>query len=221
MTQVPGRPVYGYRRVYRELRARAGDGGESYHGASLGRELVQQHLGFQQTQRAGYMNDTNKVMRVTLYKELAFLGSADWAVDLQSKDGNKNNDGSGPLFVNFPPYPCVNLEGGIRTTSCQWEGPSPGIPTTTSNLVSSFSPSPVVIVVSGDTFPTTLRAPPIEYPYMPVVGVVDGSSYTVLSGTITLNSGGTSLVTGLPAPTTTTQTDTKDRLRGGRHRHYN
>ncbi|KAL4733440.1 glycoside hydrolase superfamily [Aspergillus similis] len=39
-------------------------------------------LVFNETQWAGYMNETNKAVRVALYEELGFLGSADWAVDL-------------------------------------------------------------------------------------------------------------------------------------------
>ncbi|OKL59810.1 hypothetical protein UA08_04985 [Talaromyces atroroseus] len=124
------------------------------------------------------------------------------------------------MVVNFPLYLLISYEGGVSATSWvavpsiivsqisffQWEGPSLGIPTTTFNLVSSFSPPLVILVLPGDIFPTTLYPPPIESPYTPQVGVVNGSSYTVFSGTITLNDGGISLVIDLLSPTTTTQT---------------
>ncbi|KAI3089146.1 CAZyme family GH18 [Penicillium roqueforti] len=48
-------------------------------------------LVFNETQWAGYMNDTNKAVRTTLYESLNFLGTSDWAVDLQSEDGNEEN----------------------------------------------------------------------------------------------------------------------------------
>ncbi|KAL4862258.1 hypothetical protein BDV12DRAFT_203209 [Aspergillus spectabilis] len=214
-------------------------------------------LVFNETQRAGFMNNTNKEVRIALYEQLGFLGSEDWAVDLQSEDGNEEHEGSGviyidpiifsepsptvagyppftmvwptsslatPMVVNFPPYLFITCEGGVPTTSWvsvpstmvshisffQWEGPSSGIPTTTFNLVSSFSPSPVTVVVPDNAFPSVLYPPPIESPYTPQVGVVDGSSYTVMSGTIMLNGGGgTSLITYLPSPTITTQTVTE------------
>lgn len=63
----------------------------------------------QQTNWAGYMNDTNKLVRKALYSDLTFLGTADWAVDLQSADGTDSSSGSGSdsnnetiyMFVRF------------------------------------------------------------------------------------------------------------------------
>ena len=214
-------------------------------------------LVFNETQWAGYMNDTNKAVRTSLYEELNFLGIADWAVDLQSEDGNEDTGGSGviyidesifdestpevagyppftmvwpisslstPLVVNFPPYAWVYNDGGYERTSWvsvpstvvshvsffQWTKPTSGIPTATVNLTSSFSPTPISLVVSGDAMPTILYPPPISEPYTPEVAVVDSSTYTVLSGTITINDGtGTSLVSNIPSPATTTQTVTE------------
>lgn len=47
------------------------------------------------TQWVAYMNDSNKLYRQTLYETLTFLGTADWAVDLQSLDGTGASSGSG------------------------------------------------------------------------------------------------------------------------------
>lgn len=43
---------------------------------------------YNETQWVAYMNDSNKATRKSLYADLTFLGSADWAVDLQSIDGD-------------------------------------------------------------------------------------------------------------------------------------
>jgi chitinase len=210
-------------------------------------------LVYNDTQFAAYMNDTNKAVRTALYKEFYFLGTSDWAVDLQSEDGNEDTGGSGviyispsifdepsptvagyppftmvwptsslvtPMVVQFPPYPYIVYDGPYPITSWvpvpsttvsavsfeQWDGPSQGIPSTTFNLVSSFSPAPVTIVVSGGD-PTVLYPPPISTPYTPQVVVVNSTSYTAISGVIT--GPGTDLVTGIPTPTTTTTTVTQ------------
>lgn len=57
-------------------------------------------LVFNDTQWAAYMNDTNKAVRTTLYENLNFLGIADWAVDLQSEDGNEDSAGSGVIYIS-------------------------------------------------------------------------------------------------------------------------
>ncbi|KAJ5713929.1 uncharacterized protein N7483_011110 [Penicillium malachiteum] len=61
--------------------------------------LVHEHLGLQQDSM-GYMNDTNKAVRTTLYENLNFLGISDWAVDLQSEDGNEDSVGSGVIYIS-------------------------------------------------------------------------------------------------------------------------
>lgn len=58
------------------------------------------------TQWVAYMNETNKAVRVELYKSLGFLGFADWAVDLQSEDGTSSDndtDSTGDDFVYIDP----------------------------------------------------------------------------------------------------------------------
>ncbi|KAJ5559833.1 hypothetical protein N7513_002232 [Penicillium frequentans] len=214
-------------------------------------------LVYNETQWAAYMNDTNKAVRTTLYENLNFLGISDWAVDLQSEDGNEDSAGSGVIYispsifnetdpivagyppftmvwptstldsqmtVNFPPYPYVYNEGGYDYTSWvsvpsrtvdqmsffQWSGPPSGIPTTTYTLSSSFSPSPITIIGSDDNLPMVFYPPPIETPFTTPFAVVDGSSYMVMDGTITLgDTDGLSIVTGIPSPAATAQTVTE------------
>lgn len=49
-----------------------------------------------------YMNDANKIVRTALYKHYNFGGTADWAVDLQSYDGDNGSgsDGSSIVYVD-------------------------------------------------------------------------------------------------------------------------
>jgi chitinase len=49
------------------------------------------------------MNDSNKAVRKLLYKDLTFLGTSDWAVDLQSEDGDSSSSGSsggGTVYID-------------------------------------------------------------------------------------------------------------------------
>lgn len=59
---------------------------------------------FNNTQWVAYMNDTNKGTRKVLFPALHFLGSADWAVDLQSESGgsgsNNGNSSSGNVYID-------------------------------------------------------------------------------------------------------------------------
>lgn len=51
-------------------------------------------LVFNDTQWVAYMNNSNKATRKFLYPGLNFLGTADWAVDLQSEHGSLQGSGS-------------------------------------------------------------------------------------------------------------------------------
>lgn len=57
---------------------------------------------FNNTQWVAYMDAENKATRKALYPGLAFLGDADWAVDLQSEDGGKqsNSSSDGLMYVD-------------------------------------------------------------------------------------------------------------------------
>ena len=51
-------------------------------------------LVYNDTQWVAYMNDSNKAVRTVLYESLTFLGIADWAVDLQSEEGDGDSSSS-------------------------------------------------------------------------------------------------------------------------------
>ncbi|KAH3052098.1 hypothetical protein KXW01_000618 [Aspergillus fumigatus] len=60
---------------------------------------------FNDTEWVAYMDEDNKATRKALYPGLAFLGTADWAVDLQSETGggsgsNPNSSSGGTIYVN-------------------------------------------------------------------------------------------------------------------------
>ncbi|KAK1766312.1 killer toxin subunits alpha/beta [Phialemonium atrogriseum] len=61
-------------------------------------------LVFNNTQWVAYMDDDNKVFREGLYQGIGFLGTADWAVDLQSDsgtgDGSGDSDSSSTIYVD-------------------------------------------------------------------------------------------------------------------------
>ncbi|KAI0419879.1 class V chitinase Chi100 [Xylaria grammica] len=49
---------------------------------------------FNETEWVAYMNETNKNTKKVLYPLISFLGTADWAVDLQSETGSGSGSGS-------------------------------------------------------------------------------------------------------------------------------
>jgi chitinase len=60
---------------------------------------------FNDTEWVAYMDEDNKATRKALFPGLAFLGIADWAVDLQSENGggsgsNDNSSSGGTIYVN-------------------------------------------------------------------------------------------------------------------------
>ncbi|KAH8682019.1 hypothetical protein BX600DRAFT_407914 [Xylariales sp. PMI_506] len=59
---------------------------------------------YNETQWVAFMNDSNKEYRKTLYTDLTFLGTADWAVDLQSLDGDgeTNDNGTYQCMTEYP-----------------------------------------------------------------------------------------------------------------------
>lgn len=61
-------------------------------------------LVYDETQWVGYMDDTIKASRASLYRSYNFLGTADWAVDLQSFNGDSGSNGeSGAAIVSVSP----------------------------------------------------------------------------------------------------------------------
>ncbi len=59
-------------------------------------------LVYDDTQWVGYMDDSTKANRASLYKSYNFLGTADWAVDLQSFDGD-GGSGQSSTVVSVSP----------------------------------------------------------------------------------------------------------------------
>ncbi|PKX96685.1 class V chitinase Chi100 [Aspergillus novofumigatus IBT 16806] len=80
---------------------------------------------FNDTEWVAYMDEDNKATRKALYPGLAFLGTADWAVDLQSENGggsgsNDNSSSGGTIYVNPDIWnsaaPVVTAPPGALTT---------------------------------------------------------------------------------------------------------
>lgn len=66
-------------------------------------------LVYQDDQWVSYMDDTTKASRAAYYRGLGFLGTVDWAVDLQEfqsdDDGNPNDDDDDAGLPVAPPMP--------------------------------------------------------------------------------------------------------------------
>ncbi|KAI0403693.1 class V chitinase Chi100 [Xylaria palmicola] len=79
---------------------------------------------FNQTEWVAYMNETSKTARKILYPLLSFLGTADWAVDLQDETGesssgsgsDSDSDSDSTIYINPTiwemPTPVVTAEPG-------------------------------------------------------------------------------------------------------------
>lgn len=57
---------------------------------------------YNETEWAAYINDTNKNDRLSGYVTLGFLGTADWAIDYQSPDGNGGTGDDGSFWAIDP-----------------------------------------------------------------------------------------------------------------------
>jgi chitinase len=58
---------------------------------------------YDDTQWVGYMDDSNKADRISLYQTYNFGGTADWAIDLQSFTGDASNGDEGAAIVYVDP----------------------------------------------------------------------------------------------------------------------
>jgi chitinase len=113
---------------------------------------------YDSTQWVAYMSNKTKAGRTSLYKSYNFLGTADWALDLQSFNGDADNSGaaasvvtidptiwsiavsqatcSAPCILVLPPYPLgstTTLSWPILTTTLLSSGAS-GIKTITTTI---------------------------------------------------------------------------------------
>ncbi|KAI0476854.1 class V chitinase Chi100 [Xylaria cf. heliscus] len=165
------------------------------------------------TQWVAYMNSTNKAVRTELYQGLAFLGTADWAIDLADPGTDGEDNGSGTstdsssastIYVNpdiwssatpvvtalpgvtlvWPPLP---LTTPTTITFPPWTTTvSYGSLTTTTSKGAdgSVTTEPWYVYVS---YLTVITIPPVTTTAIPVWGVIlpSGSS---TGGTIVLSS---------------------------------
>jgi chitinase len=157
-------------------------------------------------QWVAYMDKNNKATRKALYPALNFLGSADWAVDLQSENGNggggkSSSDknvyidpnvwnsvspvvtGSPGVTLIWPPKPLLTpttISFAPWTTMVTYSS----LTTKTSTLsAGGITTYPAYIYVS---FQTIITIPPVVTTEIPVWGVSISSDYT--SGPIVLTS---------------------------------
>jgi chitinase len=111
-------------------------------------------LVYNNTQWAAYMNDTNKQTREVIYGALSFLGSSDWAVDLQvefGSDSGSSSSGSSGSGDNI-----VYIDPGIWSSASAEITALPGV-----TLI--WPPKPLAT-------PTTITFPPwtttVSYSYL-------------------------------------------------------
>lgn len=167
---------------------------------------------FNQTQWVAYMDQDNKAQRKGLYSGINFMGSADWAVDLQSDDGDGDGDGDGSggdgganqtVFIDPAIWgsatPRVTAPPGVTLIWPPMPLPTPTTitfpPWTTSVSYSSLSTitstgsdgsittSPIFVYI---TWETVLTIPPVTTTAIPVWGVTLDESST--DGVILLTS---------------------------------
>ncbi|KAH6648205.1 hypothetical protein BKA67DRAFT_683676 [Truncatella angustata] len=164
---------------------------------------------FNDTQWVAYMDDANKETRKALYPGLNFLGSADWAVDLQSENGDGNGTSgksdssaqtvyidpdiwssatplvSGPpgATLIWPPMPlgsATTISFPLWTTTITYSSLTSRTSTLTDGSTSTY---PAYVDVS---WLTVLTIPPVTTTAIPVWGVtLDTSS---IGGPIVLTS---------------------------------
>ncbi|KAF2634388.1 class V chitinase Chi100 [Massarina eburnea CBS 473.64] len=161
---------------------------------------------FNDTQWVAYMDEDNKAIRKELYPGLAFLGDADWSVDLQSENGGNstsNSSSGGVMYVDpniwasatqivtalpgvtliWPPMPLetpTTITFPLWTTSVTYSSLTTR---TTTRSDGSTSTYPWYVYVS---WLTVLTIPPVTTTAIPIWGVSFDTSQT--NGEITLTS---------------------------------
>lgn len=94
-----------------------------------------------------YMDDANKNTRIAQFKSHNFGGTADWAVDLQSYDGDNGNSNDGSSIVYVDP----SIWTGLTSTGGETSGGTSG---TSNNFPIAYEP-PCVIVLPPYPLGTT------------------------------------------------------------------
>ncbi|KAF1732354.1 Killer toxin subunits alpha/beta [Beauveria bassiana] len=162
---------------------------------------------FNNTQWVAHMSPQNKAFRKLLYKGMNFLGTADWAVDLQSESGEESDGAadshktiyvdpniwqSATQLVTAPPgatlvWPPMPLASPTTITFEPWSTvvsySSPTIKTTTRSGITSTYPANVYV-----TWHTVLSIPPLVATAIPVWGVPLNNGSSTGGGPIILTS---------------------------------
>lgn len=159
---------------------------------------------FNNTQWVAHMTPKNKAFRMLLYKNMKFLGTADWAVDLQSESGTENGGDSFNKTIWVDPgiwhsaTPAVTAQPGMTLI---WPPMPLGGPTTitfppwtTEITYSSLTTRTETKDGTTTTYPgyfrvtwdTVLTIPPLTTTAIPVWGVSLNTSTT--GGVIVLTS---------------------------------
>ncbi|ATY65223.1 class V chitinase [Cordyceps militaris] len=162
---------------------------------------------FNNTQWVAHMSPQNKDFRKLLYKGMNFLGTADWAVDLQSESGEGPDEAadshktiyidpkiwqSATQLVTAPPgatlvWPPMPLASPTTITFEPWSTvvsySSPTIKTTTRSGITSTYPAYVYV-----TWHTVLSIPPLVTTAIPVWGVTLNNASSTGGGPIILTS---------------------------------
>ncbi|KAM3467667.1 hypothetical protein MY5147_008700 [Beauveria neobassiana] len=162
---------------------------------------------FNNTQWVAHMSPQNKAFRKLLYKGINLLGTADWAVDLQSESGEESDGAadshktiyvdpkiwqSATQLVTAPPgatlvWPPMPLASPTTITFEPWSTvvsySSPTIKTTTRSGITSTYPANVYV-----TWHTVLSIPPLVATAIPVWGVPLNNASSTGGGPIILTS---------------------------------
>lgn len=141
------------------------------------------------------MNDANKLVRTTLFESYNFGGTADWAVDLQSYDGDNGSGSEGSSIVYVDPSIWTDglssTSGGASgNTSITCEPPCvivlPPYPLGTTTTVTWPLLTTTFLLSSAgalETVTSTISVPPFaisEVDFQPItLEVTDSSSYTL------------------------------------------
>lgn len=94
------------------------------------------------------MNDSNKAVRQLLYQDLSFLGISDWAVDLQSEDGDSGSSGSSNSSGGGTAY----IDPGIWSSASLLVTAIPGM-----TLIWPPMPLPTTTTISFPLWTTTVE----------------------------------------------------------------
>ncbi|KAM3514158.1 hypothetical protein MY11210_002149 [Beauveria gryllotalpidicola] len=131
---------------------------------------------FNNTQWVAHMSPQNKAFHKLLYKGMNFLGTADWAVDLQSQSGEESDEAADSHKTIYVTWHTVLTGGGpIILTSSVQPPPftvqvTPVIDGTTSiiNPTSTSTTTPAAIIWGTKTY-----VPPVETETKPTPGTTD------------------------------------------------